>query len=117
LHDLGGLGEPMKVLKDKDRRALWGGQGGHGSDRSQRIRTTRVRFVLTGDAEASVNVPRRQPPILFTAEGSDFGESILVFMRLDPDGSETSTHVFHEAIFQVQNGFPFKKWFWNLCGR
>src|SRR5688500_12710650 len=42
LHDLGGLHEPVEVLQDKDRRALWRGQGIDRPDRRQGVGTARV---------------------------------------------------------------------------
>ena len=87
----------MEVDKHQKRRVFAASHRTNGTNRRQRIGTRRGSRVITHlprHVQSSINIPRRQSPLLSMAKPSDFQKGVFMLAALNPDSTETRSHVF-----------------------
>ena len=95
LDEFGRLQEPVEVRQDQQRGAVPRRQRTERTNGRQRIlASTVVRSCAARQRQTPLDIPHSQPPVLVFAQFGNFGNCIVVFVRLDPKASETGLDIF-----------------------
>ena len=105
LDDLRRIQKAMEVGQHENRRAILRRQGIDRADSGQRIAAAGVGgCVLAGNLQAGGNIPDGQPPVLVAAELGNFGQGIVVLVRLNPKAGKTGGNVFRQTLSKCHGG-------------
>ena len=64
----------------------------------------RLAARLAWDLQAPFDVPNAKPPVLLTAHLGDFGQGVIVFVRLNPKAGKTGGNVLGQTLRKWHDG-------------
>src|SRR3954471_24159377 len=99
----------MEVAKRQDCRTAGNTQRVQRLDRRQRV-SSGGRDIRSGDlpvdAQATVDIPRDQRPVVLPGDLTHFQEGVVVLVALNPDARECGADIFLEALAERHGSTP-----------